>query len=902
MKRIICLNSGSKQSLEKLTNRFRGKIITSKPQAARRLQVPHYDLESLARSLLFRDRLTVASPLIAYRTRRDAVREVIETSDIEGTARAQTPALQAIIRAGINPDILRETSSSHRVQQLASLVEAYQTLLRKNRRIDSAEIFWEATHLQPERQPILVYGYFQPRLDELAFLDAIAGEGSTFILSGGNTEIFTNNREALQWLQQQGWCISNGEEETPDSLGKQLQQCFLSEAAVPTGVNFHAYSHLEAEVRGVLAQVKALLSQGVAANNIVLVARDETLYGSTILDVAWEYELPVRALYDIPLQETRVGVWLRLLLETIQENFPFELTAELLAHPLAEQLPAQLWSEVRKRPPQGLQHWQELGIDFSTLNWGQQDYRAEWVQRLQEVLSDFQIRQNSGFWAREIVAFYKLQEALVTLSAPETERISLEAFAQDVLDTLALLSVPAQPGRGGVELHAPLSLLGTRYQYVFVLGSAEGILPAPIENDPVLDFQERKQLMRAGLPLESAAQTAQREAFSFYALLEVATTAVTFSYPQLLGKEELLPSPYLEQLGIKPCSPSSLPIASPEEARRVDLRQEHSASDAVLANAIHAWRVEQRRESSQEPDEYDGVVGLPIEPSSRVFSASQLTALGQCPFKWFAEGVLNLKELPEAESDLSPSLKGQLYHRTLELALANVKDAEDLRSLDTEQLPTAFAQAEQELACPTLPGWDVRRAEHIEVLSRNFAEEKFLPPGTEIVALETQFKAQWYGLRVRGRVDRIDQRSQQAPSSDGGVICDCTDSGLVLLDYKTSSTKPAGIKNEAAKANIDIQLPLYMEAVQTALYPDEPVTDAYYYSVTKHKKLAGAKRDKSALAAFAEQVKSSLQTGYYPVKPDVDQHVCRFCPFDLVCRQGPRLNKKYPSESTHESD
>ncbi|MGB5634614.1 MAG: hypothetical protein WBM86_17780 [Waterburya sp.] len=37
-------------------------------------------------------------------------------------------------------------------------------------------------------------------------------------------------------------------------------------------------------------------------------------------------------------------------------------------------------------------------------------------------------------------------------------------------EILALLTVPAQPGIGGIELHSPTALLGTNYPYVFVLG------------------------------------------------------------------------------------------------------------------------------------------------------------------------------------------------------------------------------------------------------------------------------------------------------------------------------------------------------------------------------------------------------------------------------------------------
>jgi ATP-dependent helicase/DNAse subunit B len=410
-------------------------------------------------------------------------------------------------------------------------------------------------------------------------------------------------------------------------------------------------------------------------------------------------------------------------------------------------------------------------------------------------------------------------------------------------------------------------------------------LPAPIENDPVLDFHERKQLVRHGFPFETAAQSAQREAFSFWALMQVAGTTLTFSYPQLIGKEPSLPTPYLKRLGLETSPPPLLPLASLEEARRLYLRRDGLLdaqgpgfallNDSVFANAVRTWGIEQQRESPEPADEFDGVVGLAIDPTSRVFSASQLTTLGQCPFKWFAQQVLRLKELQEAESDLGFALKGQLYHRSLELALAPVTSAADLHLVGPEQLKMAFLQAEQDLEFPALSAWDVRRGEHLNVLSLNLTEPKFLEAGVEIVSLETEFKeALWQGLRVKGQVDRIDR----------------TPNGLALLDYKTSSTKPAGVKNALGKAELDIQLSIYMDVVGT-LFPNETVTDAYYYSL-KTRKPIKAKRDEAALAAFAERVKSHLEMGHYPVEPDIDRNACRTCPFDLVCRKGTRLSRK----------
>jgi len=870
MKRTLYLKSyPSFESYQRLVAPSGLRVIAPTPQAAGALRVPHQSLETLAQESLL-DKIRVAPVLFAHRALRTAVSQVIETTDIVGTVRALTPALYSILRAGIDIDALFAIGSP-RTQQLCVIASAYQAKLRETGFIDPAEVLWQASRLQPERQSILIYGYLHPRIDELAFLDAVAGDGSMIILPTPNA-IFIDHQETVEWLQQQGWKVE-ASAQIPSTLGEQLQAC-LDSTTAPPSVRAHIYPNLEAEVCGVLAQVKSLLSEGAAANEIVLVARDDAFYGPTILDVAWEYNLSVLALYAVPLITTRLGAWVQLLLEVIRERFPFESTAKLLSHPLCSRLPTEVWSQALKLHPSDLWTWQSLGVDMSLLNWPQRDTRADWVQRLQDVLYKFELRQQAGRWAREIVAFYKLQDSLVELAKPEAESLSLEDFARDIIESLTLLSVPAQPGRGGVELHTPLSVFGASYQHVFVLGTAEGILPAPVQDDPMLDFHERKQLLRQGFRLEGAAQAARREAISFSALLQTATTTLTFSYPQLMGSEVCIKSPYLAQLGLEPVPPPPAPVASTEAARRIYLRRDGCLEDPILPHASHAWAVEQRRGGSEPPDEYDGVVGLPLDPTRRVFSASQLTALGQCPFKWFADKVLKLVEPEEADSDLNPLLRGNLYHRCLELVLKLLGTA-DLSQVSVEQLESAFLQAEQELKFPTLPAWNVRRAEHIKTLSRIIQQPDFLQPGAEIFALETEFEGEWCGLRVRGRVDRIDRTPQ----------------GLVLLDYKTSSRPPLGVKDELGKANVDIQLPLYIHVAQTTLFPGEQVDGAYYF-LTEGKKLPKTRPSEETLQAIAQRVKAHLETGHYPVDPDIEQKACRSCAFDLVCRKGIRNSRK----------
>lgn len=871
MKRYLYLVS-SQRLCQQLANDSNFRVITSSPQAARTLKVSHYSLEALAEHIFRDNGLRIAPLLQSSRLLSVAVNNVIETTDIEATKRALESGLKAILRAGIDTSAMA-TIGSFRTQQIAKLAKNYTDLLREQGIVDSAEAFWQASQVVTGRQSLLVYGYFNPRVDQLHFLDAISGDGSVMLLPCNESNIFNDNQKAASWLQKQGWEIQEWKE-APLTVGEQLQTCFLKGTSEHTGVTAHIYPHLEAEVRGVLAQVKNLLHEGTPANEIVLVARDDAFYGSKVLDVALEYNLPVRAFYGVPLSATRLGAWVQLLLEVIQEKFPFESTAKLLSHPLCASLSTNVWQEARKQHPSKLLEWQNLGVNLALLDWCYEDTRANWVEKMQDVLNKYQIRSGAGRWAREIVAYYKFQDALVDLAKPEDKVISLEQFAADIMGTLALLTVPAQPGRGGVELHTPLSIFGATYKYVFVLGAVEGILPAPIQDDPMLDFYERKQLRKQGFNLEDAATSARQEAISFYALLQIPTERIIFSYPQML-KDAAIPSPYLAQLGINAVEAPPQPVASIEEARRIYLRRDSSFLDNfddVLPHTFHTWQVEKRRSGAEAYDEYDGVIGLPLDPGTRVFSASQLTALGQCAFKWFANKVLKLQELEEAELELSALLRGNIYHRSLELAVLSATDLTQI----TANLEAAFLKAEQDCQLPVLSAWEARRTEHLQILNYACTQPDFIKQEAQILQPETKFTAEWYGLTVTGSIDRIDRTPQ----------------GLVLLDYKTSSQAPPGVKDEFGKANIDIQMSLYAHVASTALFPGETVQDAYYYSVTKGKKLSKKQPTEETLQAIAEKIKNYLQKGYYPVEPDINQDACRYCAYDLVCRKGVRQSRK----------
>jgi len=880
------------------------QVITPNRNAAQTLGVSAFSLQQLAQDILKTGQVKVAPPLVAQHYLREALRKTLEPEDPDGMAKTWQPTIQTILRS--QPDVCLG-SGSKRARDVFTVVRAYQQQLHNDGWIDPGELFWQAIKQQAQQQSLVIYGYFNLCPDELAFTEAIsqrsamgcADEDSIFYLLDGESPLFAPQKTLRQRLKHKGWTERNlTDTENVSTPCRLLSQAFLGESIITAGpkekaqITAQVYANQEAEARGVLAQVKQLLHQGILSRDMVIVASNDTEWGDRLMDIAWEYGIALRLPYTTPIAETRVGAWVKLLLDVLDQQWPFELTARFFQHPLSRNLGSNLWAQFQHSRPANFEKWRSLifgeqKIDIAPMQLPKEASRRGWLTHFQAIFDLFQVRQQVRNWAKESLAYKNWTEGLQELPDLGTEVITWGQFREEMLTHLSLVQTVAGPGREGIELHNPQSIAGARYDYVFVIDGREGNFPKPIVNDAVLDFYERQQLANQGIHLASALESAQRETFDFYTLLQTPKKAFIFSYAKTFPRhgsyEQSEPSSYFQRLGLIP-EPTSLPIIpSPEIARQVYLRQSDSWTDAVLLKAIDAWAVEQQRESSESPNEYDGVVGIPFAYEDHWFSASQLTQLGQCPFKWFANKLLKLGEIEEAEADLDPALKGSLYHKVLEIALGAYQHDPTINLVDDDNLMGWFQQAESYIAdeknidVTQFRAWEHQRQELIATLKRAMQQPEFLPDSAKILNLETQFTGQCESLNIRGIIDRVDRRED----------------GLVLIDYKSGGTIPKGIKDHEDKAKIDLQLPLYKTVGAGSLYPREQVSKTLYYSLSKAKDISPKNViSETELREILEGFKQHFQSGVYPVAPDRDREACRYCSNELVCRQGERLQRK----------
>lgn len=858
-------------------------MVTPNENAARAHGVEHVSLETLARGVVGEHR--VADPALAQRLIRQAVVREIGGDDPSGIARALAPVVRELFRAGADLDAEAVSERSRRALHVAG---TYQRLLRDAGVLDSAEALAEAARsLQnsPARRAVAVRGYPRLSAQEIAFVDAMAADGSVLHLPFAEDSVFRDNREAGEEFRARGWSVGESPVSEPWS-----PRAECSARAAPDQ---------EKEVREALCRVKELLASGASPEEIVLVARDEAAYGPTVLSVAREYGVPVRALYQIPLLETRLGSWFGSLLSAVEEGCPYEETSRLLAHPLGHTLSDEHWPEVRGRQPSGREQWAEAGVDLSGPgwcgDWPEQDSRKDWAGRVEGLLESHGLRGGDLPWAVERLALARLREGIGWIGAAhglettdDDSTLPRDDLVDEVRDLLGTLTVPAQPEGGtgdGVALHTPLSIFGASYRRVFALGLAEGSFPAPVSEEPALDFHERKEIRDHGVHLELAGERARRERLSFWMLLQVPEERITFSYPRLVGRREALPSPFLELVGARDEPDRARPAASVEEARRALLRAEPGKlEDPVFERALRSWEVELKREGSEGFDAHDGVTGIPVPHEERKFAVTELRDLAGCGFKWWAGSVLGLSEPEEGES---PARFGSLMHEALDLAVQRAgqggggqggEQAEPvdggLRQAVLDNLDDAFEEAERELGTDGIRAWSVRREAFLRMLRRAVEGEGFAETGSGTAETEASFSGEWRGLRVRGRVDRLDR----APG------------GVSLVDYKLGGSAPYP----------NLQLPIYRETAAPELAAGERVQSVYYYSLRRGERIKAPWPSDGELAAMAEEIKRKLSAGEFPpdapVK-DPSQKACEYCSFDPVCRRGPRLSRKSPGEA-----
>lgn len=827
-------------------------------------------------------------------------------SATEGGLRREDAAGHALIAASAVRELLRVADLDAPPMDLHArfarwwrVARRYRAILAEQGALDPAEALRLAASRRRAagavaRGPVAVLGHLDLRPDEVEAIDAVAGPGSVVVLP--HDPPWTDaNEPARAALRARGW----------------LERLDPNAAPAPVLVALRPPT-LEAEARWAVAEAKRLLREGLPAAEVALTCRDPAAYAAPLRAAATAAGVTLDVDRWLPLAATRAAAPVMAWLEAVAQRGAFEPTLAWLAHPRVARLAADEVDALRRWRPGDARAWRRVDREVAAaLDWPASDTVAGWRERLAAgwvglgvtpradpatlaltdapAAADASDGRSPDPFADPLLAG-AWREALASLPEPPDgePRVPREAVVGTLRDALRAVTVRDEPPAGGarddVLVLRPLEgVADGRFAQVLLLGAVEGGLPAPTPDDPILGFRERAALAAAGLPLATAAQLARAETLRFWGAWRAAGARLWLGVPAQTGGDPRLPSPFLARLGVAPAEVGEPPPASPQAFRALALRARDDVPDGVeqaLARARRAYDQALSRELAPTWGPDDGFVGVGVDPDAILWSATQLTDLGTCRFRWWVTRVWGVAPPQEGPTELTPLLEGRLYHAALDGALraAIGLAGPAARAAADAALDDAFARAEREEGLVDLvPHWARRRADHLAHLRGLLANPSFLPDDHEVVASERRFAGSWHGWRVAGRVDRVDR----------------TPAGVRLVDYKLGGGRPLGARDAELEPTIDLQLPLYQEVAAPQIAPGEPVAAAVYLSLRKMGEVKAQPPAPAELEDLFTRLRESLRAGFFPVEPHDD--VCRRCDLALVCRKGPHLERKPPT-------
>ena len=344
------------------------------------------------------------------------------------------------------------------------------------------------------------------------------------------------------------------------------------------------------------------------------------------------------------------------------------------------------------------------------------------------------------------------------------------------------------------------------------------------------------------------------------------------------------------------------PAAPPLPAELTTLSAQLAAEYPVWGHIVRARAIEAWREGLGPYGPFEGVIDDPqlaaavaqrLGPQHQ-WSITEFNDYLTCPFRFAAAHVLGLQPRRDPEDMLDSARRGQLYHailaragerwRAAQLALTPENEMAVLEVLDRAAQEVLDTAPERFGFAPSA-FWNWERAEmcrRLRAALRGFIRDDpagswaaFMPAGVEQrfggrgsnppLRIETPGGA----VLIQGRVDRVDQRS---------------DGALAVVDYKSGGARAA----RDALEGRDLQLPIYILAVERVLAAGQPVAQAAFFHVGSGRRSGELKGEqlRQALAVAQERIAETLAAVHradFRVRP---RDTCPdYCEFEAICRR-----------------
>lgn len=385
-------------------------------------------------------------------------------------------------------------------------------------------------------------------------------------------------------------------------------------------------------------------------------------------------------------------------------------------------------------------------LPLAAPDWGESRRFSAWALAFSQALQAAGWPGERALDSAEFQALEAWQGACVSLA--QLDQVAAEPVSARVaLGWLRRITQrPFQPRAtaASVQVMGWLEAAGLEFAHLWICGLSDNALPQPPNPHPFLPFAWQRNL---GLPRATAAQEADFAARVFERLRR-STADLVASYPGQEGDAGLRPSPLLAGARVLESAPvAPAPPISSAEFETVD-------------------------------DTHGPAVG---SQESTPGGSGILKAQAVCQFQAFATYRLQARPLEDVPSGLPATVRGDLLHKALHLIWDRLKSLETLQNTDGDTVRSWLREIADSVVAnepvlahrPTLARLEAARLAW-QVQQWLINRERIRSAGFTVVATEAVHEAVLAGLRLRLRVDRVDE--MQA-------------GGRVLVDYKSGETK-----------------------------------------------------------------------------------------------------------------
>ncbi len=574
---------------------------------------------------------------------------------------------------------------------------------------------------------------------------------------------------------------------------------------------------------------------------------------------------------------------------------------------------------------------------------------------------------------RAFVAAIKSIEIAATITS-EASTTRLATFIDEVRRCLNSQSVTSgAANRGGLRVLEATDMRGLRFRAVFVVGLVEGGFPLRAARDWIYPHEERERLKRYGLTLEDISPaTLLKEEHYFYQSVCRATERLYLTRPLTLADDsETVASYYIDELrsAVAPFVVESETVRRDYEGENLGqvsttaeldvalVRQQErhlhrgdkrellpqpriksllalARNDQFLSPAA-LRRIEIERERGGPGfGPYDGEITDPQLlallnqrfGSDFVHSASGLSTYGNCGYRFFGQRVLKLEPRGEAALDLQAIDAGKLLHDILRRFFERHR-RQRLTDLNQESLQQELRDLadrvfdEHERVVPPLNRqiWKIDREIRKILLDQVLLYELEMQRNADALGVvPAYFELAFGGLKSAARdpdsrpepleISRSTFVGEEIMKVSGQIdrVDVADDDTLIAYDYKLST----GSTKDDIKSGRSLQLPIYLEALERLILPNQTIAGGGYYVIRGgnerrnrglHRaelvhysgigKKAGAvisddewQEIRSDVIAKVWDFLDHMRAGHFGVNPSEKDKTCRFCDFSAVCR------------------